>query len=111
MQITETVTREAYVAPCIQCGSSDISISDYGYNAPNIGGGQCNACKHEVRSGCSCIVDMKTLISIWNAGNDPKLLIKEQQKIIENAQKRIDELQSVIDNRVSTDNDSVEKEA
>lgn len=111
MKITETVTREVYVAPCIKCGSSDIAISDYGYSAPNIGGGQCKKCKHEVTSGCSCIVDMRTLISIWNAGNDPQRLIKEQEKIIENAQKIIDELQSVIQKRALADKNTVEKEA
>lgn len=100
MEITETIKRKIHVEPCLKCGSTDIQFSDYGYSSFNSGGGKCKQCKHEVNSGCSCMVDTKTLVSIWNAGNNIDLLVKKQEKIIADAQKQIDELKLIAQNRI-----------
>ena len=94
MRIEKTVktTVEVYVAPCIKCGGTDINIDDMGYSNPNMGGGKCKTCKHEVIQGCTWDVDKMTLIRIWNDSNDITKLIAQQQAIIDKAQAEINAL-------------------
>jgi nucleoside 2-deoxyribosyltransferase len=89
---TVTTTVDVYVAPCIKCGGTDINIRDMGYSNPNIGGGTCKTCKHEVMQGCTWDVDKMTLIRIWNDSNDITKLIAQQQAIIDKAQAEINTL-------------------
>jgi hypothetical protein len=79
MKIKETVEREIAVAACFECGGSDISISDSNYSSFNTGGGKCKACGHESNAGCGCLPTPGELVAIWNAANDPKLLIAAQE--------------------------------
>lgn len=94
MLIEQTLktTVEVYVAPCIKCGGTDINIHDMGYDNPNMGGGTCKTCKHEVIRGCTWDVDKLTLIRIWNDSNDINKLIAQQQAIIDKAQAEINAL-------------------
>lgn len=94
MRIEKTVktTVDVYVAPCIKCGGTDISIDDMGYSNPNMGGGKCKTCKHEVIQGCTWDVDKMTLIRIWNDSNDISTVIAQQQAIIDKAQAEINAL-------------------
>lgn len=78
-----TIERDVYVAPCLECGCSDIQLSDNNYSSFNQGGGKCKACGHTTYAGVGCLPKMDDLIAIWNAGNDIKQLIeKEQNKIL-----------------------------
>jgi nucleoside 2-deoxyribosyltransferase len=90
-QTTKTVI-DVPVAPCVKCGSNDINIHDKGYNHPNIGGGACKSCKHEVLANCAWDVTPQVLIAIWNKKNDITTLIAEQQAIIDSAQAEINAL-------------------
>lgn len=94
MKIKETVEREVYVAPCLECGSSDILITDSNYSSFNTGGGKCKVCGHTTSAGVGCLPTMRELISIWNSGNDVKQLIAAQKEIIKKAQEEIALLQS-----------------
>lgn len=79
MYIEEEVVRKkkVYVAPCIKCGSEDIKLFDYGYSSPNIGGGECKACKHNVTQNIMSLDPKPSeLAVIWNASNDKETLIK-----------------------------------
>lgn len=95
MQVTETVvvTREIHVAPCLECGHTDILLSDSGYSSFNVGGGKCKKCGNEVSGSVSCIPTMTDLASIWNAENDVAKLIAAERAKIEDAQQRIIELE------------------
>lgn len=93
LKVEEKVKRSIYVAPCIKCGSDDIQISDYGYNAPNIGGGQCKKCGHDITANCDIFPKADTLVCIWNAQNCKETLIKKKQDQIEKIQSEITELQ------------------
>jgi nucleoside 2-deoxyribosyltransferase len=94
MQITEVVTqnREVYVAPCLECGSSEIKIHDLGHGTFNSGGGSCLSCKHEVLSNCDWSPSVADLAEIWNSANDITAKIRVQREILENAQSEINGL-------------------
>lgn len=95
MFVEEEVTRKkkVYVAPCIKCGSDDIQLYDYGYNAPNIGGGRCKACKHEAtRNIASIFPTVSELAEVWNADNDKASLIKAAKARIQKEQDLIKSL-------------------
>jgi hypothetical protein len=95
MFIEEEITskRRVYVAPCVKCGSEDINIFDYGYNSPNMGGGECKSCTHSVISNVAALYPTKTeLAKIWNASNDKSILIKAAQSIIDTQLKIIKSL-------------------
>lgn len=96
MKITETKTveREIHVAPCLMCGSDDISLDDCGYSSFNVGGGKCNKCKHSATDACHFDVTKDQLASIWNKKNDIPMLIAEQERIIVDAQSKIAQLKS-----------------
>lgn len=98
MKITEQVmvTKELDVVPCLACGKDNIVISDNNYSSFNTGGGKCKDCGHEVNAGVGCLPTMSELVNIWNKGNDVSILIKNQEKIINEAKKeitRLDQLQ------------------
>lgn len=92
MKIIETREVEVHVAPCIECGSTDITIADCGYSSFNKGGGKCKSCGHEVYQTVSCLPNIRSLIGIWNTANDIDHLIAQEHEKIQNAQRRIDEL-------------------
>lgn len=97
MQIQETVVvvRDIHVAPCLKCGHTDILLTDSNYSSFNTGGGTCKKCKHSETGGVSCNPSMQDLARIWNAGNDiPKLIASEKSKI-EQAERRIKELEAM----------------
>lgn len=98
MKITEQVmvTKELDVVPCLACGKDNIVISDNNYSSFNTGGGKCKDCGNEVNAGVGCLPTMSELVNIWNKGNDVSILIKNQEKIINEAKKeitRLDQLQ------------------
>jgi hypothetical protein len=97
VQITETkqVKREIYVAPCIACNNTDISLSDCGYSSFNIGGGYCKSCKREVNAGCGTFPTPDQLAAIWNSLNCVKTLIAAEEKKITDAKLRIAELSKI----------------
>lgn len=79
---TKTVKREIHVAPCLECGSADILLSDCGYSSFNVGGGKCKSCGHEVTKTVGTFPTMEGLASIWNTANDITTLIRlEEDKI------------------------------
>lgn len=94
MLIKETVTRERelHVAPCLQCGNTDIRLRDSNYSSFNQGGGECSKCGHSVFAGVSCSPTMDDLAGIWNSANDIALLIEAQERIVAKANDRIKEL-------------------
>lgn len=94
MLVTETITvkREIHVAPCLECGHTDILLSDSGYSSFNVGGGECKRCHHKTTASVGCDPKMTELAAIWNAGNDIPTLIKVEEAKITQAQKRIAEL-------------------
>ncbi|MFC4236391.1 hypothetical protein ACFOY8_14395 [Thalassospira xianhensis] len=97
MKVTETkkVTREIHVASCIKCGSDDVQITDCGYSSFNMGGGTCKSCKHSVSDSCDISPSKDELARIWNKKNDIKALIAAQQKKIETATSKIEELKAL----------------
>lgn len=84
-----TVEREIHVAPCLECGSSDIALSDSNYSSFNNGGGRCKKCGHEVTGGVACMPSIDRLAAIWNAANDIPTLIQAEEKKIADAAERI----------------------
>ena len=96
MLITEsqTVQREIHVAPCLECGNTEIRLTDSGYSSFNQGGGECLKCGHATHAGVGCLPSMDDLAAIWNAGNDIPTLIKAEEAKIAQAQARIDELKA-----------------
>lgn len=96
MRITEnkTVQREIHVAPCLECGHTEIRLTDSGYSSFNQGGGDCPKCGHVTHAGVGCLPTMDELAAIWNAGNDIPTLIKAEEAKIAQAQARIDELKA-----------------
>lgn len=92
MLVTETVQREVHVEPCLECGGTDILISDQNYSSFNRGGGKCKTCGHEVSEGVGCLPTPKELVAIWNAANDIPALIRAEGHHIQAAQARIAEL-------------------
>lgn len=94
MLVTETVARsqEVYVAPCIKCGSNDISIDDDNQTTFNSGGGTCRACNNKAYAACEWAPAKKFLINTWNKANDVADLIDEKHKALNDAQATINEL-------------------
>lgn len=94
MKIVETkqIEREIYVAPCLECGSEDIQLSDSGYSSFNVGGGKCNKCGHETTTTVNCMPTMDSLAHIWNEANDIKALIAKEEEKIQTSRNRITEL-------------------
>lgn len=80
LEIKEVVKSKLYVAPCIKCGGNDISIWDANESSFNYGGGTCKKCKRDVTSGVGIFPGKKALAGIWNAENDPRLLIQDAEK-------------------------------
>lgn len=95
MLVKETVVveRELHVAPCLECGNTDILLSDSGYSSFNCGGGKCKKCGHTAQGAVSCIPSMTDLAHIWNASNDIPTMIAAERAKIEQAEKRIKELE------------------
>ncbi len=78
LDVEEKTTKQIYVAPCLKCGCDEIQIDDYGYNAPNIGGGKCTQCTNEASASCDIFPKKETLANIWNAQNCKKTLTKNK---------------------------------
>lgn len=93
IEVEDKVTRTVTVAPCIKCGDDNANIFDYGYNAPNIGGGKCSKCHHEATAPCDIFPEKEDLVAIWNAQNCKETLIKSKQLQITKLQSEIDALQ------------------
>lgn len=93
IEVEDKVTHTISVAPCIKCGDDNANIFDYGYNAPNIGGGKCSKCHHEVTAPCDIFPEKEDLVAIWNAQNCKETLIKSKQLQITKLQSEIDALQ------------------
>lgn len=89
MIIAKTVQTEVYVAPCLECGSRDIRLEDYGYSSHNLGGGTCGRCGHEVYEGVGCLPEIDQMIAIWNAANDIDTLIRAEESKIVKAEEKI----------------------
>lgn len=83
------VEREIHLAPCLECGSSDIELIDSNYSSFNIGGGECKKCRHKATGNVSCMPKVDHLAAIWNAGNDIPALIRAEEKKIAEAAERI----------------------
>lgn len=82
--LTTTVQREIHVAPCLECGHTDILLSDCNYSSFNQGGGECKKCGHKTYAGVDYNPTMGQMAAIWNAGNDIQTLIRaEEAKISE----------------------------
>ena len=95
MEIQEqvTTTRTVYVAPCVKCGSEDVTIDDCGYSSFNVGGGKCKSCGHSVTSSiASCFPTKKELARIWNFSNDKNQLIQQAEARIAKDQALIESL-------------------
>ena len=77
--ITETIQRKVEVFPCVKCGCDDIEIYNCGYSSFNCAGGKCKnpKCKNQVETGASWNEKDSVLITAWNEGNDPVVLIQE----------------------------------
>lgn len=86
------VEREIHVAPCLECGHTDIELSDSNYSSFNRGGGKCNKCGHSVTGGVSCMPKVDDLAAIWNAGNDIHTLIDAEEAKITLATEQIADL-------------------
>jgi hypothetical protein len=91
MKVRETVTveRDIHVAPCLECGHTDIQLSDSGYSSFNTGGGKCKKCGHTATAPVSCIPTMADLAAAWNASNDIPMLIRAEEAKIATAERRI----------------------
>lgn len=87
------VKKKVNVAPCIQCFSTEIVLTDFGYSSFNIGGGRCKNCGREATSSCSTFPKLEELAKCWNIGNDVDYLIAKENKSIEVIKKRIQKLE------------------
>jgi hypothetical protein len=90
-KVVTTVQRE--FVPCLQCGSSEIQFFDLGYSQGNRGGGECKGCGAKHSAGLGWDPTLVSKIAIWNAKNDPKILIDEQNEIIRVARLQIQEIE------------------
>ncbi|WP_026960367.1 hypothetical protein [Aliagarivorans taiwanensis] len=93
-EITEIATRTITVAPCIKCGCDEISIFDYGYSAPNIGGGKCTGCGHEVSSSCAISPKKEDLAQKWNDANDVATVLAKKESQMKELEAEIAELKN-----------------
>lgn len=80
------------IAPCLECGSDDITLDHSNYSSFNTGGGECNHCHRTTRIAVGCFPTMEELAKIWNDENDIPTLIETEEKVIQGAQNRIKEL-------------------
>ncbi len=96
MLITETTTvkREIHVAPCLECGHTEILLSDCNYSSFNHGGGECKKCGHKTYAGVGCNPTMYELAAIWNSGNDITTLIRAEEAKISEANGKIHALRT-----------------
>ena len=96
MLIQETVTltraRELHVAPCLECGNTDIRLTDCNYSSFNHGGGECTKCKRHSFAAVGISPSMDDLARIWNAENDYEVLLQAQRTIIDKANIKIAQL-------------------
>lgn len=92
--ITESkiVKEKIEVLPCVKCGNEDIEINDCGYSSFNVAYGKCKKCKHEVKFGCGCFIDKKTIVENWNNANNPEILKTDYESQIIELRKKIDKL-------------------
>lgn len=94
IQETVTVTRNIHVAPCLECGHTDIQLSDSGYSSFNTGGGLCKKCGHTATGPVSCIPKIADLAAVWNASNDIPTMIRAEEAKISEAERRIASLKA-----------------
>jgi hypothetical protein len=81
---TAVIERKIHVAPCLECGSTEVQLQilDAGVPAFNQGGGKCSKCGHTTSSAVGTQPTIDDLAAAWNAGNDiPSLIAAEEAKI------------------------------
>ena len=88
---TAVTEREIHVAPCLECGSTEVQLQilDAGVPALNQGGGKCKKCGHTTSSAVGTQPTMDDLAAAWNAGNDIPTLIAAEEAKISGARARI----------------------
>lgn len=89
MQIQETVTRNVCVAPCLQCGGTDIVLLHNHESSLNMGGGKCKKCGAEALAELSINPREGQMRAAWNDQNDIQTLIRQEMGIIAQAQRRV----------------------
>lgn len=94
MSRIDSETPQPPVAPCVECGSTDILLADMQSKPLNQGGGQCRACGRQVIAGVPCGPSLAELARIWNRCNDIPTLIEAENTRIDQARKRIELLRA-----------------
>lgn len=88
-----TVARQFHVAPCLNCGATDIRLMHCNHELLNYGGGECVKCERRTFGSVERDPAHHDLASIWNACNDIEALIRAEQGVILKAKLHIALLQ------------------
>ncbi|WP_410951006.1 hypothetical protein [Pseudomonas sp. S1(2024)] len=91
---TVTLAGNIYVAPCLQCGGTDIVLLHNHDTSLNMGGGKCKKCGVEALAELSVNPRAGQMAAAWNAQNDTQTLIRKELGIIAQAQRRVLELKA-----------------
>lgn len=84
-----------HVAPCIHCGSVDISLIHGARKATEkMGGGRCEDCNTSAIDHLPGVATLSNMAAVWNARNDVKTLLAAEEQKIAVAQARIKELRA-----------------
>ena len=84
------------IAPCLNCGSENIKLSNYEDTFGCISGGTCNFCKNSFSENHGSTKEHS--IKIWNDNNDVTSLISQELDKIKKSEEIINLLQTKREN-------------
>lgn len=87
------------VVPCLQCGSEDIQLGDCGYNTFNIAKADCKGCGRHLSWDCGMDPSKADVAKMWNAENDPALIMEKLQDEVKQKLASIRSLKGLINRR------------
>lgn len=67
------------MAPCLECGSEDIQLSDNNYSSFNQGGGKCKTCGHTTYAGVGCLPKIDDLYPFGMQAMISRRLLKKNK--------------------------------
>lgn len=91
----QTVNKEIFYVPCLNCGSENIDFNDCNYSSFNMCYGRCKDCGHESSCGCDISPSKESIIDFWNMNNDIDYIIKNKMITIDELQSEIKELKKL----------------
>ena len=96
----QKVTTSFEVVPCLQCGSNDIELGDYGYTTFNVAKADCKGCGRHLSWNCGMDPSKADVAKMWNAENDPEVIMKKLQDEVKKKNASISHLAGLINRRM-----------